>query len=57
MLVMVPLASSTNGSVYASSTEIPGLVIGGSRGEHQLRKDDRVNDMCTCIGGVVWWHP
>ena len=57
MVVTVPLASSINGSVYASLTEIPGFVIGGSRGEHQLRKDDHMNDMCTCTGGVVWWHP
>lgn len=57
MIVTVPLSSSANELVYASSTEIPGLVIGGSRGEHQLRKDNYMNAIYSCIEGVVWWHP
>ena len=57
MVVTVLLASSTNESVYASSTEIPGLVIVGSWGENQLRKDNHRNIIYSCTGGVVWWYP
>lgn len=56
-IVTVPLSSPTNELVSAPSTEIPGLVIGGHRREHQFRKDNHMNDIYSCIEGVVWWHP